>query len=95
MPKYELGPDEKAGLYRAIRERRDIRDYRPDPVPAAVLARILGAAHEAPSVGLMQPWNFVVIRDRSMRQRVYDHFASVNERAAAVYEGDRRATYQA
>ncbi len=95
MAKYELGPEEKAGVYRAIRERRDIRDYRPDPVPEDVLARILGAAHEAPSVGLMQPWSFVVIRDHGVRRRVYDHFVEVNARAAAVYDGDRRATYQA
>lgn len=95
MAKYDLGPEEKAGVYRAIHERRDIRDYRPDPVPDDVLARVLGAAHAAPSVGLMQPWSFIVIRDEGSRRRVYRHFAEVNARAAAVYEGDRRAAYRA
>jgi hypothetical protein len=51
---------ERAGLYRAIRERRDIRSYRPDPVPDELLARILRAAHQAGSVGFMQPWNFLL-----------------------------------
>jgi nicotinate-nucleotide--dimethylbenzimidazole phosphoribosyltransferase len=57
-------PDEQlAGLYRAIEERRDIRRFRPDPLPDALLERLLGAAHTAPSVGLMQPWRFIVVAD--------------------------------
>ncbi len=57
-------PDEQlAGLYRAIEERRDIRRFRPDPLPDALLERLLGAAHTAPSVGLMQPWRFIVVTD--------------------------------
>lgn len=54
---------ERAGVWRAIRERRDIRRFRPDPIDADVLRRLLEAAHSAPSVGLMQPWRFIVIRD--------------------------------
>jgi nicotinate-nucleotide--dimethylbenzimidazole phosphoribosyltransferase len=86
---------ERAALYRAIALRRDIRNYRPDPVPDDVLRRILQAAHQAPSVGLMQPWDFIVIADRALRQQVYDHFAAVNERAAGVYQGDRAESYRA
>lgn len=57
-------PDEaRATVYRAIAERRDIRRFRPDPVPADVLERILVAAHQAPSVGLMQPWRLIVVRE--------------------------------
>ncbi|HWO11697.1 MAG TPA: nicotinate-nucleotide--dimethylbenzimidazole phosphoribosyltransferase [Polyangiaceae bacterium] len=87
--------DERAGVYRAIAARRDIRNYRPDPIPPDVLGRILTAAHQAPSVGLMQPWDFVLIADRALRQGIFDHFRSVNERAAAVYEGDRAERYRA
>ncbi|HVZ33022.1 MAG TPA: 5,6-dimethylbenzimidazole synthase, partial [Polyangiaceae bacterium] len=86
--------DERRAVYRAIFERRDVRNYRPDPVPADALARILEAAHHAPSVGFMQPWNFLVLRDRALRQRIYDHFAAVNARAAEVFEDDRRRAYQ-
>lgn len=52
---------ERAAVWRAIRERRDIRRFRPDPVPRDLLERLLAAAHQAPSVGLMQPWRFVVV----------------------------------
>lgn len=54
------GP-ERAAVWRAIAERRDIRRFRPDPIPHELLKRLLAAAHQAPSVGLMQPWRFVVV----------------------------------
>ncbi|MDP9378206.1 MAG: 5,6-dimethylbenzimidazole synthase, partial [Actinomycetota bacterium] len=57
-------------VYRVIAERRDIRRFRPDPVPAEVLQRVLEAAHRAPSVGLMQPWRFIVVRDIERRSAV-------------------------
>jgi nicotinate-nucleotide--dimethylbenzimidazole phosphoribosyltransferase len=57
-------PDaERSSVYRAIAERRDIRRFRPDPVPEDALTRILAAAHQAPSVGLMQPWRLIVVRE--------------------------------
>jgi nicotinate-nucleotide--dimethylbenzimidazole phosphoribosyltransferase len=95
MTSRAFSDDERAGVYRAIASRRDIRNYRPDALPADVLARILAAAHQAPSVGLMQPWDFVLIADRTLRQDIYAHFRAVNERAASVYEGDRAAGYRA
>ena len=53
---------ERAGVFRAIAQRRDIRRFRPDPLSDELLTRLLAAAHQAPSVGLMQPWRFIVIR---------------------------------
>jgi len=85
---------ERRAIYRAIFERRDVRNYRPDPVPDATLERILLAAHHAPSVGFMQPWNFVLLREPVVRKRIYDHFAEVNARAAEVWADDRKRTYQ-
>ncbi len=85
--------DERAGLYKAIYERRDIRAFRPDPVPDDVLWRILQAAHHAGSVGFMQPWNFVLVRDLATRRRLVEHFGEVSARAAEGYEGDRRSKY--
>jgi nicotinate-nucleotide--dimethylbenzimidazole phosphoribosyltransferase len=58
---------ERGAVHRVIAERRDIRRFRPDEVPAEILERVLGAAHRAPSVGLMQPWRFIVIRDLGTR----------------------------
>ena len=63
--------DQRAAVYRVIGERRDVRQgFLPDPVPAAVLGRVLAAAHQAPSVGFSQPWDFIVITDRAQRERV-------------------------
>jgi nicotinate-nucleotide--dimethylbenzimidazole phosphoribosyltransferase len=61
--RHAFPPEERAAVYRAIYRRRDMRSFRPDPVPDHVLGRLLWAAHHAPSVGFMQPWRFVVIRD--------------------------------
>jgi nicotinate-nucleotide--dimethylbenzimidazole phosphoribosyltransferase len=70
----ETGPypdDQRAAVYRVIAERRDVRQgFLPDPVPDDVLARVLAAAHQAPSVGLSQPWDFIVITDPAQRERV-------------------------
>ena len=81
-------------IYTAIYERRDIRKFRPDPVPDEVLHRILDAAHHAGSVGFMQPWNFIVVRDAVLRGNVKEIFERENARAREGYEGDRRALYE-
>ena len=63
--------DQRAAVYRAIDERRDVRrDFVPDLIPADVLERVLAAAHRAPSVGFSQPWDFIVISDPERRARV-------------------------
>jgi nicotinate-nucleotide--dimethylbenzimidazole phosphoribosyltransferase len=87
--------DERRAIYRVIAGRRDVRSYRPDPVPDEVLWRVLDAAHHAPSVGFMQPWSFVLLRDAELRQRVYDHFVEVNARAADVFRDEEKRKYQA
>jgi 5,6-dimethylbenzimidazole synthase len=58
-------------VYRAIRERRDMRHFKPDPVEPALLQRLLQAAHLAPSVGYMQPWRFIRITDSALRQQLH------------------------
>lgn len=62
---------EREALYAVLRARRDMRHFRPDPVAPEVLARLLAAAHLAPSVGLMQPWRFLRITDLALRQRIH------------------------
>jgi len=61
---------ERAAIYRVIAERRDMRHFIGGSVPPALLARLLAAAHQGPSVGLMQPWRFVRISDRALRSRI-------------------------
>ncbi len=59
----------REALHEVIGARRDVRRYRPDPVPEEVLTRVLTAAHAAPSVGHSQPWRFVVVTERETRER--------------------------
>ena len=67
-----FSPRERQAVYRVIYERRDMRRFVPGAaVDEAVLARLLQAAHAAPSVGLMQPWRFIRITDASLRRRIH------------------------
>jgi 5,6-dimethylbenzimidazole synthase len=87
---------ERAAVYRAIDERRDVRaHFVSDPVPDDVLLRILEAAHRAPSVGLSQPWRFIVVREPRTRATVHAAFERANATAALAYDGDRAETYRA
>ena len=81
------------GFYDVLRTRRDIRRFRPDPVTEAAVWRLLEAAHQAPSVGFMQPWNFIIIRDSAIKANVKQMFLKENERAARHYQGARRTLY--
>ncbi|WP_354685799.1 5,6-dimethylbenzimidazole synthase [Cupriavidus necator] len=76
-------------VYRVIRERRDMRHFRPDPIDSALLERLLQAAHLAPSVGFMQPWRFIRITDRSLRARVHA-LVDAERRRTALALGERQ-----
>lgn len=85
----------REAVYAAIYGRRDIRHFRPHPVPDAVLYRILDAAHHAPSVGFMQPWTFIIVRARETRQRVKELFERERQAAACYYDEPQRSQYLA
>ncbi|MBK7677080.1 MAG: 5,6-dimethylbenzimidazole synthase [Candidatus Accumulibacter sp.] len=85
---------DRAAVYQAIYSRRDVRSqFLPDPVADDVLGRVLLAAHHAPSVGFMQPWNFLVVRSPTVKQRVHDVFRAANVEAEGLFPDDRRALY--
>jgi 5,6-dimethylbenzimidazole synthase len=87
---------ERQALHDIIAARRDVRnEFLPDEVPPEALRRVLEAAHAAPSVGFMQPWNFILLRDAAQRRRVHDAFAAANEEAAQMFEAGRQAQYRA
>ncbi len=86
-------PAWREGVYQAIYQRRDVRRFRPDPVPPDVLARVLDAAHHAPSVGFMQPWTFLIISDRKTRERVQDLFERERVAAAQFFDEPQRSQY--
>ncbi len=88
--------DDRAAVYRAIETRRDVRNEFVDrPLPDALVRRLLEAAHHAPSVGFMQPWNFLLIGERGRREEVHALFSEANAEAAGMFSGDRRSAYQA
>jgi 5,6-dimethylbenzimidazole synthase len=91
---HAFSPTERAAVYRAIFARRDCRHFRPDTVPDDVLARLLAAAHHAPSVGFMQPWNFLLVRSLEVRQRIQAAFARANAAAAELFPGERGEAYR-
>jgi len=72
------------GVYRAIAERRDVRHFIPGAIDEAVLVRLLTAAHQAPSVGMMQPWRFIRIASTLLREQI-----------CALVEAEREATADA
>lgn len=81
-------------VYRAIRERRDVRrGFLPEPLPDELLNKLLEAAHSAPSVGLMQPWRFILVRDFAVRQTIHKIFLDANQQALTDYKGDRQRNY--
>jgi 5,6-dimethylbenzimidazole synthase len=86
---------EREVIYRLIRSRRDIRQFAPDPLPPDVLQRILEAAHHAPSVGFMQPWNFIVITSPRLRAQVKALFEEINVgEALRVADRSRQQLYR-
>lgn len=95
MSDHAFSEAERAAVYKAIVSRRDVRrEFLPDPIPEAVLKRILSAAHHAPSVGFMQPWDFILVRDRGIRKQIKAAFEQAHVEAAAQFEGEQRATYR-
>jgi 5,6-dimethylbenzimidazole synthase len=80
-------------VYRAIRERRDMRHFRSDPVDPAMLERLLAAAHQAPSVGFMQPWRFIRITDLKLRRAIHTLVEEERERTAEAL-GERKDEFK-
>jgi 5,6-dimethylbenzimidazole synthase len=91
-----FGDADRAAVYRAIHTRRDVRGQFTDrPINDATLLRLLTAAHHAPSVGLSQPWNFIVIQSDSVKRQAQAAFAKANDEARAMFPEPRRALYSA
>jgi 5,6-dimethylbenzimidazole synthase len=85
---------QRDAVYRVIGERRDVRrGYLPEPLPEELMTRLLTAAHNAPSVGLMQPSRFIVVRSREIRTLIHAAFCEANELASAIYAKERREQY--
>jgi 5,6-dimethylbenzimidazole synthase len=73
--------------------RRDVRHFRTDPLPAGTVERLIELACLAPSVGLSQPWRFVIVDDPARRHAVLDDFSACNRDALKSYPDERAAEY--
>lgn len=86
---------ERDAVYRAIYERRDVRgEFLDREVPQDLIRRIIAAAHHAPSVGLMQPWNFILVRDIETRKQVQAAFKSAAADEEREIADEKRALYR-
>jgi len=93
MANHPFTESEIAAVYRVIAERRDMRHFLPLPVETETLARILHAAHQAPNVGLMQPWRFIRITERTIREQIHrlvDEERRLTAQAIGEYENTAR-----
>lgn len=87
--------EEREVVYRVIRARRDIRHFSRKPVPKDALNRILQAAHFAPSVGFMQPWNFIFVNSYPLRREIKNQFLETNkEQLEQISEEKRQKLYR-
>jgi 5,6-dimethylbenzimidazole synthase len=82
-------------LYDLLAWRRDVRRFRPDPLPEGTLDRLIATACLAPSVGLSQPWRFVTVADVGRREAVSTEFRARNAEALAAFRGERASRYAA
>ncbi|WP_208019681.1 5,6-dimethylbenzimidazole synthase [Candidatus Chlorobium masyuteum] len=90
-----ISEQEREALYKVIYNRRDVRgQFLANPVPEEVISRLLDAAHHAPSVGFMQPWDFIVVKDRAVRRKVRDGFEVAHAEAAAMFSEEKQEQYR-
>jgi len=90
----KITSSERDGVYKTIYNRRDTRgEFLSDPVSDEVLERILNAAHHAPSVGFMQPWDFIVVKDSGIRHQIKDAFEVAHKEAAEMFDKEKREKY--
>jgi 5,6-dimethylbenzimidazole synthase len=93
----DRGPDFDQAFRAQLRDlltwRRDVRRFRRDPLPAGTIEVLLDLACLAPSVGLSEPWRFVIVEDKAARTAIRQNFAACNQVALAAQNGERAALY--
>jgi len=90
-----LTDQDRHGLYKTIFNRRDVRgQFLPNPIPDEVLSRVLYAAHHAPSVGFMQPWNFIIVRSPEIKAKIKQDFTLAHQEAEKMFPDEKQNTYK-
>jgi len=86
---------ERDAVYKTIFSRRDVRsDFTKQTVPDDVIKRILTAAHHAPSVGFMQPWDFIVVNDIEAKKQIKQGFDEANAESKQMFNDEQQSKYQ-
>jgi 5,6-dimethylbenzimidazole synthase len=75
--------------------RRDVRRFRREPLAAGTIERLIETACLSPSVGLSQPWRFVIVEDAARRRAVIDDFHACNGEALRAHTGEAAERYAA
>jgi len=92
---HSFSEQDQHGLYKSIFNRRDVRgQFLSTKIENDVLSRILYAAHHAPSVGFMQPWNFIVIQSPEIKNKIHQSFTLAHQEAKALFEKDKQEQYK-
>jgi len=90
----EITQEEKEAVYKTIYNRRDTRaEFLNEPIDDEVLTRLLDAAHHAPSVGFMQPWDFIVIKSSDVKKQIKEAFEKANVEAKTMFDNKRQELY--
>jgi 5,6-dimethylbenzimidazole synthase len=88
-----LDKEEREGVYKAVVGRRDIRSFLPDSIPEDKLTKILKAGHHAPSVGYMQPWDFIIVTEREKKEELANVCQKEVQALAVHYEDERKTKF--
>lgn len=88
-----LNKEEREGVYKAVVGRRDIRSFLPDSFPEDILIKILKAGHHAPSVGYMQPWDFIIVTERKQKEELAKLCQKEVQALAIHYEDERKTKF--
>jgi len=89
----EFGPDFRASLLDLLKWRRDVRRFKPTPLPAGMIDRLIAIACLSPSVGLSEPWRFAIVDDKERRAAIRACFEECNRDALRMQTPDRAALY--
>jgi 5,6-dimethylbenzimidazole synthase len=90
-----ISEEERSAVYKTIFCRRDVRgEFTRQPIDEEILLRVLKAAHHAPSVGFMQPWDFIVVKDDDVKQQIKDGFEVAHREAALQFSPEKTETYK-
>lgn len=97
LKQHERHPDFDADfrerLYALLAWRRDVRRFKREPLPDGTIERLLDIARLSPSVGLSEPWRFVIVTEQERRAAIRDCFESCNNQALCAQEPDRAQLY--